>query len=306
MISNNTNQSIADKITKLKKEKNAAVLSHFYQNMDVQNVADIVGDSHELAKKASSLNCDIIVLCGVRFMAESAKILNPSKKVLLPAYNAGCPMADMISPEDIEKLKAAHPDAAVVCYVNSTAATKAKCDICCTSSNAVRVVKSLPNKKIIFVPDQNLGHHVAAQVPEKEFIFYDGFCPIHRQITADDIKNARAAYPNAKIAVHPECLPEVVSLSDFAGSTSQIIDYIANSNDDSFIIGTEKGVVDRMKNMYQNKKIEILSPCLVCENMKKTDLSMVLDVLENETNEIIMSEEEIKNAYAPLKRMISV
>lgn len=298
---------IAKKILKLKKEKNAAVLAHFYQSMEIQEIADLVGDSHELARKASSIDCDILIVCGVTFMAESAKILNPSKKVLHPEPGAGCPMADMLSPDDILKLKEKYPEAAVVCYVNSTAKTKAVSDICCTSSNAVKVVSSLPNKQIIFVPDKNLGNFVAKQIPEKEFIFFDGGCPIHKELTVSIVNEAKKNHPDALFAVHPECSADVIALADFAGSTSQIISYVQESDAKEFLIGTEIGVVERLKKLCPEKNIILISEALVCPDMKKITLDSVLNVLENESNEVIMSDEEInKAAYSSLYRMVQV
>jgi quinolinate synthetase complex, A subunit len=295
-----------NKIIDLKKKKNAAIFAHYYQDMEIQSIADVIGDSHELARKAADVDCDIIVLCGVSFMAESAKILNPAKKVLHPEPSAGCPMADMITAEIIEKMKAEYPDAAVVCYVNSSAGTKAVCDICCTSSNAVRVVKSLPNKQIIFVPDKNLGTYVAGQIPEKEFVFFDGGCPIHKNLTADVVKKAKSEHPNAPFAVHPECAAEIVAMADFVGSTSQILDFVDASDAKEFLIGTEVGVVDRLNSLYTNKKAYLVSPTLVCEDMKKITLRSVLNVLENESNEVTMTADAIEKAHLPLVRMIQV
>jgi len=300
------NVEMIQKIIDLKREKNAAIFAHFYQNMDIQRIADVVGDSHELSRKAADIDCDIIVLCGVSFMAESAKILNPSKKVLHPEPSAGCPMADMISADDVLKLKAKYPDAAVVCYVNSSANTKAVCDICCTSSNAVRVVNSLPNKQIVFVPDKNLGAFVAEQVPDKEFIFFDGGCPIHKNLTTEIVRTAKISHPDAPFAVHPECAADIVAMADFVGSTSQILDFVAESDAKEFLIGTEIGVVDRLNVLCEGKKAILVSPLLVCPDMKKITIESVLNVLENESNEVIMTAEAIEKAYLPLVRMIQV
>lgn len=299
-------ESIKDKINQLKKEKNAVILAHYYQDIEVQKIADFVEDSFGLAKKATQTDKDIIVFCGVHFMAESAKILNPDKKVLLPAMDAGCPMADMVTPEDVRDLKQKYPKAAVVCYVNSSAAVKAECDMCCTSSNAVNVVSSLPNKQIIFVPDQNLGHFISELLPDKEFILFNGYCPTHHKINVEDLKKIKSMYPEAPVLVHPECTPEVIDLSDFAGSTAQIIKYTLNSDKKEFIIGTEKGVIDYLKEKDPNKVYHLLSHRLICPNMKKTRLEDVLNVLENETNEIILDKEEMEKAYNSLDRMMRV
>lgn len=303
---NNGKNEIVDKIIKLKKEKNAVILAHFYQSIEIQEIADIIGDSHELARKAASVDCSIIVLCGVSFMAESAKILNPNKKILHPEPSAGCPMADMLFPEDIIALKNKYPDAAVVCYVNSTAKTKAASDICCTSSNAVKIVSSLPNKQIIFVPDKNLGSFVAKQIPEKEFIFFDGGCPIHMNLSVKTVIEAKKNHPNAMFLAHPECSPDIIALADFAGSTSQIISQVAGTNAEEYLIGTETGVAEHLRKLYPEKKIILISESLVCPDMKKITLNSVLNVLENESNEVIMSDEEIQNAFLPLYRMIQI
>lgn len=306
MLTTEEIKTISDEILRLKKEKNALILAHYYQRLEIQQVADIFGDSFELSKKAKLASERLVVFCGVRFMAESAKILNPSKKVLLPAPDAGCPMADMVTPEDVLALRERYPDAAVVCYVNSSAATKAVSDICCTSSNAVRVVRSLPNEQIIFVPDKNLGGYVAEQVPEKKFILHNGFCPTHRNITADEVTKAREAHPNALFAVHPECEKEVVERADFVGSTSQIIDWCVKTDAPEFIIGTEVGVVDRLSYYHPEKKYHLLTPFLVCPNMKKTELTDVLETLRDEKNEVVMTLEEIEAARLPLERMVAV
>lgn len=299
-------ESISERIQKLKKEKNAVILAHYYQEIDVQRAADYVGDSFGLAKKAMETEKDIIVFCGVHFMAESAKILNPGKKVLLPALEAGCPMADMVTREDVIELKEKYPEAATVCYVNSSAEVKAECEISCTSSNAVKVVASLPNKQIIFVPDQNLASFVAAKLPEKEFVPFTGFCPTHHKITAEEVLAAKQQYPDAPVLVHPECTADVIALSDFAGSTKQIIDYALKSDKKKFIIGTEKGVIDYLKDREPSKKYYLMSHRLICVNMKKTQLSDVLSVLENECNEIKMTDEEIQASYQCLARMMEI
>lgn len=306
MLDNAETRAQIEEILRLKKEKDALILAHYYQNLEVQMIADIFGDSFELSKKAVLAENRLVVFCGVRFMAESAKILNPAKKVLLPCMNAGCLMADTVTPEDVLALRAKHPDAAVVCYVNSSAETKAVSDICVTSSNAVKICRSLEEKKIIFVPDKNLGSFVAKQIPEKEFILHSGFCPIHKNVTLEEALAAKSAHPGAKLCVHPECEVEVSEAADFVGSTSQIIEYCKNSDDKEFIIGTEVGVVDRLAYYYPEKKYYLMAPELVCANMKMTSLSDVLRVLRDESNEVIMTEAEIKAAEAPLLRMVSV
>lgn len=298
--------SIKDRIMELKKEKNALILAHFYQNMDIQEIADVVGDSFELATKAKAADADIIVLCGVRFMAESAKILNPNKKVLLPVSDAGCPMADMVTAEDVRNLRVRYPDAAVVCYINSSAAVKAESDVCCTSSSAERIVRSLPQKRIIFIPDQNLGAFIASKVPEKALILYDGYCPIHHRVSIEDVEKVKIFYPDTPILMHPECRPEVLQLADMVGSTAQIIEYALKNESNDFVIGTEVGVVSRLRMLAPNKHFYLLSQGLLCPNMKKTALSDVLFSLEQERYEIKLTPAEIAGAELSLLRMIQV
>jgi quinolinate synthase len=299
-------QNIIDEINKLRIEKDAYILAHLYQSAEIQAVADYVGDSFELAKKAKEVDNKIIVFCGVHFMAESAKILNPNKKVLLPVLTAGCPMADMVSAEDVVELKKQYPNAAVVCYVNTSAAVKAECDVCCTSSNAVKIVNALPQKQIIFVPDENLGSFVAKKCKDKEIILFKGHCIVHKRVLADEITAAREAHPNVKILVHPECTPEVVSLADFAGSTAQILEYVRNSTDNEFIIGTEQGILYPLEKQNPTKKFYMLSPKLLCVNMKKTHLEDLLRCLQNEEFEITLSEETIKRAEKSLNNMMNI
>ena len=294
-----------EKISALKKEKNAVILSHFYQTIDIQQIADYVGDSFELSKISKAAVQDTIVFCGVKFMAESAKLLSPNKKILLPNYNAGCPMADMITPEMIKDLRLQYPNAAVVCYVNSSAETKAECDICCTSSNAVRIVKSLEQDEIIFVPDKNLGAYVSQFVPDKKFIYIDGYCPIHAEVTVDDVKAIKNKYPNAKFAAHPECDPEVLKFADFIGSTSEILKYCIESDDSEFIIGTEYAISERLRYYYPEKKYYPLTPNFVCPNMKKTTLESIYNSLLNEETIIELPTELINKANIPLERMLA-
>jgi quinolinate synthase len=295
-----------ERIAQLKKERNAVILAHLYQRPEIQDIADFVGDSYDLSRRAKNALGGVIVFCGVYFMAESAKILNPEKTVLLPVLSAGCPMADMVTPEAVLKLRARYPDAAVVCYVNSSAAVKAESDICCTSSNAVKVVKSLPNRRIIFVPDRNLGHFVARQTPDKEIIRYEGFCPTHERVGAEDVAAARAARPDALVLVHPECSPEVVDAADFAGSTAQIIDHVSKSDKTEFIIGTEQGILHRLTRENPGKRFYLLSPRLFCPNMKKTGLEDLLGALEHMTNRIELDADTIRRAARCLERMLAV
>ncbi len=299
-------KEIIDKISELKEQRNATILAHNYQIGEVQEIADFVGDSFALSKKAKETACDVIVFCGVHFMAETAKILSPQKTILLPARDAGCPMADMVTVPDVEALRKAHPDAAVVCYVNSSAEVKAVSDVCCTSSNAVSVIRSLPNRRIIFIPDENLGDYVARQLPDKEIILFEGYCTTHKRVTLEETDAARKAVPDAKLLVHPECRPEVVAKADFAGSTSQIIDYVTNAEDRRFIIGTEQGVLHWLKQKHPDKKFYLLSQKLICPNMKKTTLKTVLTALETMTYQIRLSEQIIEKAYGSLEKMLRI
>lgn len=299
-------QQLQEEIRALKRRNNAIILAHYYQTMDIQDAADIVGDSLELARHAQRATQDVIVLCGVRFMAESAKLLNPGKTVLLPAPDAGCPMADMVRPEHVRALRQQHPDAAVVCYINSSAAVKAECDICCTSSSSVKIVRSLPHKKIIFVPDRNLGAYTASQVPEKEFILFDGFCHVHQGISAADVRAARAARPGAQLLVHPECRPEVLAHADYIGSTAGILRYVEDSPEQEFIIGTEVGVVERLRRLHPEKNVCLLSPHMLCPNMKKTTLAHVRDSLRDGVTNINLPPSQTERARVSLERMVQV
>ncbi|MBR2471316.1 MAG: quinolinate synthase NadA [Clostridia bacterium] len=296
---------MVEKIGKLKKEKNAVILAHFYQPDEIQAIADFVGDSLDLSRKAAACDADIIIFCGVHFMAGSAKILSPGKTVMIPEKSAGCPMADMVTAEDIKALRKQHPGAAVVAYVNSSVEVKAECDICCTSSNAIKIVNSLPNDEIIFVPDKNLGSYVA-QFTDKKVILFSGYCPVHDRITMADIEKARTAHPGVEILVHPECPADVVAAADFAGSTAQIIDYATASDKQEFVIGTEHGVLYPLEKKNPDKKFYMLAENFTCGGMKKTKLSDVLECLETGKNEIIIDEEIRKKAESSLIRMLEV
>jgi quinolinate synthase len=294
------------KIRELKKKRNAVILAHLYQWPPVQDIADFVGDSLDLSKMARDTDADIILFCGVYFMAETAKILSPNRMVLLPEIDAGCPMADMITPEDVDRMRKENPEAAVVCYVNSSAKVKARSDICCTSSNAVKVVQSLKERKIIFIPDQNLGHYVSRFVPDKEFTFPKGFCPTHHRILIKDVKNAKAAKPGVLVLVHPECRPEVVDVADFVGSTSQIITYVEKSHEREFIIGTESGILYPLHKRCPNKRFYTLHAAMVCPNMKKTSLESVYRALTQDKYPIDVEPSVRLKAKKSLDRMLSV
>ena len=298
-------QNIIEQIDQLKKEKNAIILAHYYQTGDILDIADMIGDSYGLSKKAKDNDADVIVFCGVRFMAESAKILSPKKKVLLPAENAGCPMADMTTPQDIRRLREKYPKAAIVCYVNSTSAVKAECDVCVTSSNAVRVVASLSENQIVFVPDQNLARFVAKKLPEKQIIPFDGYCIVHHQVSADEVDKALKALPDAQLLVHPECTEAVVDRADFVGSTAQIIDFAKQSNSRRFIIGTEMGILHVLKQQNPDKEFYLLTPRLFCTNMKKTKMNDVLNALKYEQYEITLDPVIMQRAKKSLDRMLT-
>ncbi len=299
-------QELIDHISQLKRQRNAVIVAHNYQIDDVQEIADIVGDSFALSRYCASSPHEVIVFCGVHFMAESAKLLSPEKTVLLPEIDAGCPMAEMVTAEALREAKKQHPDAAVVCYINSTAEVKAECDICCTSSNAVKVIRSLEKKKILFVPDCNLGSYIAKMVPEKEIILWKGFCATHHRIKPDDVRKIRELHPDALLLVHPECKPEVVELADFAGSTKQIIDYASESGASKFIIGTEMGVLYKLKKDNPGKQFYLLSPGLVCPNMKKTTLQSVYEALRDMKYNIELDVNLMRKAREPLDRMLQV
>lgn len=298
--------SMKEDIQKLKQEKNAIVLAHYYVEGDVQDVADFVGDSFALAKKAKETDAQIIVFAGVRFMGESAKILNPDKKVLMPDMNADCPMAHMAVVSNIRKMREEVDDLAVVCYVNSTSELKTLSDVCVTSSNAVKIVKNLPQKNIYFIPDQHLASFVKEQVPEKNVILNDGYCITHHRMSKEDVLKAKEKYPKALVLVHPECKKEVVELADYAGSTAGILQYAAKSEHTEFIIGTEMGVLYELKRQNPDKKFHIMSDKLVCVNMKKVTLDKVYDVLSHEKNEIVLDEEVMVQAKKSMDAMLEM
>lgn len=293
-------------IESLKQQRKAVILAHNYQLDEVQEVADHVGDSFHLSKVAASTDAKTIVFCGVRFMAETAKILSPDKVVLLPEIDAGCPLADTITGEDVRNLKARYPGIPVVCYINSSAEVKAECDVCCTSSNALKVVASLPDRKVIFVPDENLGDYVAKQLPEKELILWEGCCVTHAKVKPEDVGKVRERYPDAKILVHPECAPPVVEMADFVGSTSEIIRYAESSDAEILIIGTELGVLSKLKSSHPEKQFFLLHTGLVCPNMKKTRLQSVYDALLKNQYEINVEEAVAHQAKRALTRMLEM
>lgn len=297
--------NLIERIKNLKEEKNALIMAHNYQISEVQEIADIVGDSYMLAKYAQSTDKDCIIFCGVHFMAESAKILNPSKKVILANPDAGCPMADMVEPAALSEFKKKYPGVPVVAYVNTSAEVKALSDLCCTSSNAVSLIKAMKEDKIIFLPDRNLGRFVAQQIPDKEIILWDGFCITHERVEEEDVVKAIEAHPESKVLMHPECNPSVWKFADFMGSTAQIIDHAVKSEDNSFIIGTEAGILHSLKKVAPEKTFHLLSGCLVCQNMKKTTLADVEKALNGGVPEIVMDEDLRQRAEGALLRMLN-
>ena len=299
-------KNLIEKIRKLKEEKNAIVLAHSYQNIEIDEVADFVGDSLYLSQKAKETNADIIVFAGVYFMAQTAKIISPEKKVLLPNINAGCLMADMINHQQMVEFKKKNPDAPVVCYINSTAEVKSECDICCTSSNALKIGKSLNAPKGLFLPHASLGKWVESKLSKVEVITYAGNCPVHHDIEVKDIELARKKHPDAKILIHPECKPEVSRLGDYVGSTSGIMEYVRKSKDKQFVIVTEKGVADRLERDYPDKKFILIKNNMLCESMKLTTLDEILYSLQHEVNEITLDENIRKRSANCIERMLKV
>lgn len=295
---------IKKEILKLKKAKNAVILAHNYQILQVQEIADYLGDSLELAKISKGLKQEIIVFCGVRFMAETAKILSPGKEVLLPVYDAGCPLADMITVEELSELKKNNPDAWVVSYVNTPAEIKAISDVCCTSANAISVVKNIPSKKVIFVPDKNLGWWAEKNVPGKEMILWPGFCLVHEYFSLKDLEDSRAAQPGAEVIVHPECRREVIETADFVLSTSGMLKRVKESKADKFIIGTEEGMIHRLRKENTDKKFFSLGTAKTCINMKMTTLDDVYASLSEDKHKIVLGQEIIDKARVSLERMV--
>ncbi len=297
---------IIEEIKKLKKERNAIILAHTYQNVEIDEVADFSGDSLYLSQQAAKTDADIIVFAGVYFMAETAKILSPDKKVLLPRLESGCLMADMINLQQLREFKAKNPNIPVVCYVNSTAEVKSECDICCTSANAVNVVRSLGAKEVLFVPDTYLGTYVGTQLPDVKVITYPGYCPTHLRIKPEDIIQKKQVYPDAMVLAHPECHKEVTKLADFVGSTTAIIKKAKESDKKEFIIVTEKGVVDRLKRDCPDKEFILVSQKAICPNMKWNTLEDILNSLQNDTYEINVDPQIAKKAISTIDRMVNI
>lgn len=298
-------KELIERINKLKKEKNAVILAHIYQRPEIYNVADFIGDSYGLSKKATETDAEIIVFCGVDFMAESAYILNPDKTVLIPTRLANCPMAAMVDVEGLRKLKAQYHNAAVVSYVNTTADVKAESDICCTSANAIKVVNSLEEDEVIFVPDSNLAHYVMRHT-DKKIIPWNGWCYVHNKFSPEGLIRAKAMHLAAKVLVHPECIPEVVDLADEVFSTTGMVNYVKQSPDKTFIIATEIGVIERLKLEFPEKVFFQAPPGGTCLQMKKTTLALVLDALEKEQFKVTVPENIRVRAKKALDKMLNV
>ena len=295
-----------EKIKKLKEEKDAIILAHYYTEPEVQKIADYVGDSYFLSEKAREVKEKVIVMCGVSFMGESVKLLNKDKIVLLPDMSADCPMAHMATIEKIKEMRKKYEDLAVVCYVNSTAELKAHSDVCVTSANALKIAERLPNKNIFFIPDQHLARYISTKLPEKNFIFNEGWCPIHNELTKEELLKAKEKYPNAKIAIHPECPIETVELGDYVGSTSGIIKYVTESDAEEFIICTEDGVLYELQKKNPNKKFYLPKEKFQCVGMKKITLDKIINSLETLEPQVHLRDEIITEANKPLENMLEM
>lgn len=296
-----------EEIRRLKKERDAVILAHYYVRPEVQDAADFIGDSYFLSKKAVELPHRTIVFCGVAFMGESAKLLNPGKTVLMPDADADCPMAHMVTEETVQQARAQYDDLAVVCYINSTAEIKSWSDVSVTSANAVKIVKNLPNKNILFIPDKNLAHFVAQKVPEKNFIYNEGFCPVHENMLAEEIKALKADYPDAKVLVHPECNSGVLAAADYIGSTSGIIDFAKNSTGKKFIIGTESGVSYALAQARPDAEFYFPKTEPLCADMKKITLGKIVEALKSGENEVKMENgRQNEAAKMTLARMLEL
>ena len=298
--------SIIEKISELKKKHNAVILAHNYQRGEIQDVADFVGDSLGLSQQAARTDADLIVFCGVHFMAETAALLSPDKTVIMPDEHAGCPMASMITARELREKKKHYPNAKVVCYVNTTAAVKAESDICCTSSNAVKIVSSIPeDEDIIFVPDKSLGAYVSSCLG-REMIYWEGYCPTHHRILADQIVKMKSEHPDAEVVVHPECTPDVIALADHVASTTGILNYAKSSNSKEFVIGTEIGILHRMKKENPDKTFMPVTPLSDCPNMKLNTLEKLLWSLEDIQFVVTVPEEIAIEARKAIQRMLDL
>jgi len=298
-------KELQEEVLELKRALNAIIVAHNYQRPEVQDIADFTGDSLELARKCVGIKAKVIVFCGVLFMAETAAILNPGTTVLLSHRDAGCPLADTIDVDSLREWKGRYPEAAVVAYVNTTAAIKAESDICCTSANGVEVVNAIPDEEILFIPDRNLGHYVSTRT-DKKLILYPGFCATHDNLSVEEVKAARQRYPQAKVLVHPECRPEVIELADAALSTSQMLRYAKGSNAKIFLIGTEEGMLYPLRKQNPDKEFHLISNSLVCPDMKKTTLERVIETMKARKNIVTVPEEIRVRAKKAIDRMLAI
>lgn len=300
-------RDIQDEIIRLKKEKDICILAHSYQSHDILEVADFTGDSYQLSVKAKTAPQSTILMCGVRFMAETVKMLSPQKKVVLSSPIAGCPMAEQIGPEEVAAFKKEHPEYTVVAYINTTTALKTQCDVCVTSSSAVKIVGNIENDHILFLPDQNLGQFVKERFPEKDIVLMDGSCPVHAAVSGREAQQSKRLHPGAKLLVHPECVPAVLKEADFIGSTAAIMDYAKNSGEKEFIIGTEISIAEHLQHECPDKTFYLMSKDLICPNMKATTLVDVLRCVQGAGGETIeLSEETIAQAVKCIDKMIEL
>ncbi len=302
-----TVREVQDEIIRLKKEKDICILAHSYQAREIIEIADFTGDSYQLSLMAKTATNKTVIMCGVRFMAETVKILSPEKTVILSNSIAGCPMAEQMDKECIQEIKRQYPNYTVVAYINTTAALKTVCDVCVTSASAVKIVTQIENKNILFIPDCNLGSYVAKQVPEKNIKLLKGGCPIHASVTEEEARQVKAMHPNAELLVHPECISEVADIADFIGSTTAIMKYVQNSDKKSFIIGTENSIAENLQYMYPDKTFYFLSQKLICSNMKATTLVDVLNCINGTGGEIIeLDDETVAQARKCIDKMIEL
>ena len=298
-------RQLKEEIARLKEELRAVIVAHNYQRPEVQDIADFVGDSLELSRHCTEVDAEIIVFCGVHFMAETAAILNPDRTVLLSVGNAGCPLADMITVGELTEWKQRYPKAAVVCYVNSSAEIKAESDICCTSANGVEVVNSVASDDVLFIPDQNLGHYISTQT-KKNMILYPGYCYVHHRLSPEQVKLAKRRHPDAQVLVHPECRPEVIALAETALSTSQMLRYAKATSHNSFIIGTEEGILHRLRQENPDKSFYLISNSQICTDMKKTTLKEVVQIMELRQNIVTVPEAIRIKAKQAVDRMLAI
>ncbi len=300
-------RDIQDEILRLKKEKDICILAHSYQSHDILEVADFTGDSYQLSVMAKSAQQQTVLMCGVRFMAETVKLLSPQKKVILSSPVAGCPMAEQILPQEVAAFKKEHPDYTVVAYINTTTALKTQCDVCVTSSSAVKIVGNIDNGNILFLPDQNLGQYVKEQFPDKNIVLMDGSCPVHAQVSLREAQESKRLHPGAQLLVHPECVPAVLKEADFIGSTSAIMNYAKQSDSKEFIIGTEISIAEHLQHECPDKTFYLMSKRLICPNMKATTIVDVLNCVKGTGGEIIELDTETREKAAGcIEKMIEL